>query len=231
MNIIQPKHIILDFGKVIADSSTGHWFITPNFYQIIGQEKINLDEFDRILIQYDHIISSEMKDEKEEYEAFTSLYNHIAQELPEIKNPEGLGEKIAYDFVFNDKRVKLYEDTKECLKKLAEQYPLILLSDNWPSASRIMENLGIKCYFTQIYISSIYHVQKKQGVFFDYPINDFQINPQEAIFVDDNPTLLPIAEEKQLIPILMDRENDHENDSKYKRATSLVDLVNWLKSN
>ncbi len=229
MNMDLLKYIILDFGKVIADTSTGHWFITPNFYSIIGQEKINLDEFNRILTRYDHIISSQMKDEKEEYQAFTSLYNHIAQELPEIKNPEGLGEKIAYDFVFNDQRVNLYQDTKESLKKLAEQYPLILLSDNWPSASRIMKNLGIECYFSQIYISSIYHVQKKQGVFFDYPINDFQINPQEALFVDDNPTLLPIAEKKQLIPILMDRENDYVGKTKYKRVTSLTDLVNWLK--
>lgn len=229
MNMDLLKYIILDFGKVIADTSTGHWFITPNFYSIIGQEKINLDEFNRILTQYDHIISSQMKDEKEEYQAFTSLYNHIAQELPEIKNPEGIGEKIAYDFVFNDQRVNLYQDTKESLKKLAEQYPLILLSDNWPSASRIMKNLGTECYFSQIYISSIYHVQKKQGVFFDYPINDFQINPQEALFVDDNPTLLPIAQKKQLIPILMDRENDYVGKTKYKRVTSLTDLVNWLK--
>lgn len=229
MNMDLLKYIILDFGKVIADTSTGHWFITPNFYSIIGQEKINLDEFNRILTRYDHIISSQMKDEKEEYQAFTSLYNHIAQELPEIKNPEGLGEKIAYDFVFNDQRVNLYQDTKESLKKLAEQYPLILLSDNWPSASRIMKNLGIECYFSQIYISSIYHVQKKQGVFFDYPINDFQINPQEALFVDDNPTLLPIAEKKQLIPILMDRENDYVGKTKYKRVTSLKELVNWLE--
>jgi hypothetical protein len=47
--------------------------------------------------------------------------------------------------------------------------------------------------------------------------------------VDDNPTLLPIAEKKQLIPILMDRENDHVGNTKYKRVTSLTDLVNWLK--
>ena len=43
MNI---KNIIFDIGGVLANPKSGHWFITPNFYNIIDinlidEEKLN----------------------------------------------------------------------------------------------------------------------------------------------------------------------------------------------
>ena len=39
------KYIILDFGKVIAGPTTGHWDITPKFLELIDINKINIEKF------------------------------------------------------------------------------------------------------------------------------------------------------------------------------------------
>lgn len=38
MNI---KNIIFDIGGVLADSKSGNWFITPNFWNIIDKNIVN----------------------------------------------------------------------------------------------------------------------------------------------------------------------------------------------
>ena len=38
----KTKYLILDFGLVLGKPKTGNWFITPNFYEIIGKNKIDL---------------------------------------------------------------------------------------------------------------------------------------------------------------------------------------------
>ena len=40
--IKQQKYIILDFGLVLGKPKTGEWFITPNFFEILRTEKIDL---------------------------------------------------------------------------------------------------------------------------------------------------------------------------------------------
>lgn len=39
------KNIIFDNGGVLSAPKTGHWFITPNFWNILGiEEKENIDK-------------------------------------------------------------------------------------------------------------------------------------------------------------------------------------------
>ena len=61
-----------------------------------------------------------------------------------------------------------------------------MLSDNWPCVIPYMKENKIYHYFDKIYVSSIYGVEKKDKVFFDYPLKDFNIKPGEALFIDDN---------------------------------------------
>ena len=69
-----------------------------------------------------------------------------------------------------------------------------------------MKYYGIYDLFTKVYVSSIYGEEKKDKIFFDNPINDFNIKPNEAIFIDDNEVLLDIAVSKGFEVRLMDRE-------------------------
>ena len=145
-------------------------------------------------------------------------------ELKLVKSPEEVSEKLAEDFVYNEEKYIMYDDVYEFLERESQKYILILLSDNWPCVYAILKNWGIDKFFTKIYISSEYHALKKDGLLFDYAINEFKIKKNEAIFVDDNPELLEIADKKKLIPILMDRNNLHKDYSTYKRIQNLEEL-------
>lgn len=220
----EQKYLILDFGLVLGKPKTGNWFITPNFYEIIGKNKIDLKRLNVLFNKYNENISKKIITKEEEYKAFKEFYLNIVNELKIVKNPEEVSEKLAEDFVYNEEKYIMYDDVYEFLEKESQKYIIILLSDNWPCVYAILKNWGIDKFFTKIYISSEYHALKKDGLLFDYAINEFKIKKNEAIFVDDNPELLEIADKKKLIPVLMDRNNLHKDYSTYKKINNLQNM-------
>ena len=70
----------------------------------------------------------------------------------------------------------------------------------------------------------IYGQLKKDGDFFDNPIRDFNIKKNEAIFIDDNETLLEVASSKGFEVRLMDREGKLKN-SKFKIINDLSSIL------
>lgn len=220
----KTKYLILDFGLVLGKPKTGNWFITPNFYEIIGKNKIDLKRLNVLFNKYNENISKKIITKEEEYKAFKEFYLNILNELKIVKNEEETAEKLAEDFVYNEDKYIMYDDVYEFLEKQSQKYILILLSDNWPCVYAILKNWGIDKFFTKIYISSEYPGLKKDGLLFDYAMNEFKIKKDEAIFVDDNPELLEVADKKKLIPVLMDRTNLHKDYSKYKRIQNLEEI-------
>ena len=220
----KTKYLILDFGLVLGKPKTGNWFITPNFYEIIGKNKIDLKRLNVLFNKYNENISKKIITKEEEYKAFKEFYLNILNGLKIVKNEEETAEKLAEDFVYNEDKYIMYDDVYEFLEKQSQKYILILLSDNWPCVYAILKNWGIDKFFTKIYISSEYPALKKDGLLFDYAMNEFKIKKDEAIFIDDNPELLEVADKKKLIPVLMDRANLHKDYSKYKRIQNLEEL-------
>ena len=220
----EQKYLILDFGLVLGKPKTGNWFITPNFYEIIGKNKIDLKRLNVLFNKYNENISKKIITKEEEYKAFKEFYLNIMNELKIVKNPEEVSEKLAEDFVYNEEKYIMYDDVYEFLEKESQKYIIILLSDNWPCVYAILKNWGIDRFFTKIYISSEYPALKKDGLLFDYAINEFKIKKNEAIFIDDNPELLEIADKKKLIPILMDRNNLHNDYGTYKKINNLQSI-------
>lgn len=207
------KYIILDFGKVLAYPTTGDWFITPLFLKLVDMTQIDREQILKVMNNYNYIISRSASTLEEEYNIFYDFYKNV---LNDIKYPVtgDIIHNLAHDITYNDNKYGFYDNIDEELEKLSKKYTLLLLSDNWPCAFHIMNNRGIDKYFKKIYISSVYGVQKKEGVFFDYPINDFNIKEGEAIFIDDNEELLDIAVTKGLEVRLMDRSEENKK-SKY----------------
>ena len=220
----KTKYLILDFGLVLGEPKTGNWFITPNFYEIIGKNKIDLKRLNVLFNKYNENISKKIITKEEEYKAFKEFYLNILNELKIVKNEEETAEKLAEDFVYNEDKYIMYDDVYEFLEKQSQKYILILLSDNWPCVYAILKNWGIDKFFTKIYISSEYPALKKDGLLFDYAMNEFKIKKDEAIFIDDNPELLEVADKKKLIPVLMDRNNLHNDYSTYKKINDLQNM-------
>lgn len=217
------KYIILDYGDVLAYPATGNWFITTNFFELINKEKIDIDKFNNAVSKASSIISKKMITELDEEKAFIEVYKVILSDLNLDVDIDDVSKKLAFDFVYSDTKHLLYKEVKESLERLSHDYKLILLSDNWPCAYRLLKKWCILDYFEKVYISSEYEMLKKDKIFFDLPIKEFSINNGEALFIDDKEYLLDIAKEKGLEVLLMDRTCEKQ-DSKYKIITSLIEL-------
>ena len=174
---MKVKYLVLDFGKVLAYPVSGNWFITPNFYKYVDKNKIKIED---LKIAFNQNAGKEIGDilenEKEEIEMFKNFYKKAFKQIKyENKNIDDISLNCAIDFVKNNDKYKLYDDTYLSLEKLSKKYKLICLSDNWPSGRRYMKDLKIYDLFEKVYISSDYGYTKKELLLFDHPIKDFDI--------------------------------------------------------
>lgn len=215
------KYAVLDFGKVLAFPTTGEWFITPLFHKLIDMNKVNKEEILASIAKHNDIISRPAKTLEEEYQIFYDLYGLIFKDI-NYEVSYDIIHSLAHNFTYESDKYGFYDNIEEELEYLASKYKLILLSDNWPCAIPIMESMGLDKYFEKMYISSIYNSKKEEGIFFDYPIKDFNIKEGEAVFVDDNESLLDVAVTKGLDVRLMDRDNKVQ--SKYTKINSLFEI-------
>lgn len=214
------KYIILDFGNVLFYPVTGNWFITPSFYEDLSNYNIDESVFLSNINKYSYILNKKIITLDEEYNMFYNFYKNV---LSDFNVDDNIISKIAYDFVYSDDKYNLYDGVIDELEGLKNTYKLILLSDNWPCMYRILKHNNIDKYFDKMYSSSDYGVKKEDGILFDYPINEFNIKAGEAIFIDDNESLLDVAVTKGLIVRHMDRESIIIN-SKYKRINNLKNI-------
>lgn len=219
---MQKEYLILDFGKVLAGPRMENWFLTPNFFKILGIDKIELEKFKEAVKKYNYYLSLPMRNEADEFICFSGFYNDILTELG-YSPTDNIIEEIADDWTYNDDKFKFYPRIKEELSYLSDKYKLLILSDNWPSVLRIMHNNDTYKYFERIYVSSIYECDKTERIFFEYPVSDYKLVGKKTIFVDDDVKNLYTASLLDLTPILMDRDNEKPK-VKYKTINSLFDL-------
>ena len=216
------KYIILDFGKVIAGPTTGDWFITPAFIEKVDMSLIDKDAFQESIKNNSELKDGVIKTLEEEYDAFYELYKLALKDIG-YKDYE-VSKEIAYNFVYENDKYKFYKNVAKQIRKLKENYKIILLTDNWPCILRILKEKRMIKLFDDIYVSSMYGYQKKDGILFDRVIIDYDIQPDEALFIDDNEDLLNIAFAKGLDVRLMDRNNEIMG-SKYKIVHDLDNVI------
>lgn len=214
------KYIVLDFGNVIAKPTTGHWDMTPVFQELVDMKDLDLKKFQELRNKYGYILSEKINTLEEEYDMFFRFYEPILKGLGYSKE---IADEIAYDRTYNSSKYTLYENINNELSLLKNKYKLILLTDNWPCVYDYLREYNLDNYFEKIYVSSEYGVEKKDKTLFDYPISDFNMNMNEALFIDDNEINLDAALEKGFDVILMDRENVVKK-SKYKIIYDLKDI-------
>ena len=64
------RNIIFDIGGVLAKPKSGYWFITPNFWNIVNKDLINIEELKVSLKKYLSLQTQEPKIEKDEHKMF-----------------------------------------------------------------------------------------------------------------------------------------------------------------
>ena len=229
MKINGIKAILFDSGRTLNIPSTGHWFITPNFRNIVRDSKFIYTEtqLDNAMTKACEHINKILLVESEEHEfsMFKEFYEIVLSEIkyPSINNE--IIELLARDNVYNDEKFLFFDDVEPSLMKLKEKYLLGVVSDTWPSLERVFINKNLKQYFSTFIISSVYGSYKAEKKLFKIAIEELDIKPQEAIFVDDSESNLVAAEEFGMIPILIDRYDTKDLNSRYPIIRSLNELL------
>ena len=217
------KYVVLDFGKVLVFPTTGDWHITPKFLELIDINKVDKEQLNELIKKYSYLLSEKLITLEEEYDMFIRFYDDILSNLNIPNYDIGIAKEIAHDRTYNHSKYTLYDDIYSELDKLREKYKLILLTDNWPCVTKYLKDNKLDRYFEKVYISSVYQTLKKDGLFFDYPIKDFNIKKGEALFIDDTEENLDAAIDKGFDVLLMDREKEVHS-SKYRIINDLYNL-------
>ncbi len=217
------KYLVLDFGNVLVTPTTGDWHMTPKFLELIDINKLNMDKYNEMFDKYKHLLSEKLLTQEEEYDMFIRFYDGILSNVGYQGYTKKIALDIAYDRTYNNSKYTLCDNVKEELTKLKEKYTLLMITDNWPCVISYMKDNGLYDFFDKIYISSVYHELKKDGLFFEHSISDYDIKPGEALFIDDTESLLDVASKKGFDCVLMDRYKNNVS-TKYKVIKDLSDI-------
>lgn len=185
------KAILVDSGRVLNGPTTGHWFITPNFFNYVNKKKFKA--LDKKLINNAFSKAGEymaeqsyILNEEEEYAHFTQYYKIFSRELPALKLTDELIKAIAEDLVYNYNKYKFYKDAAKIIPELSKNYKLAVVSDAWPSLENVFKEAGLRDYFSSFVISSIKGVTKPSELMYKTALEELKVLPEEAIFIDDN---------------------------------------------
>lgn len=221
------KSILFDSGRVLNRPLTGHWFISPNFFEYVNKEKFLSIEKERINNAFSNVKKylfnvKLIKNREEELIHFSNFYKLFSENLPElqIKNIENL----AKDMVYNTSKYVFYEDVKEVIPRLKNKYKMAVVSDAWPSLENVFIDTDMKKYFEIIVISTQIGTLKPDPRMYEIAIEGLKVNNSEAIFIDDNINNCLGAERLGIKSILMSRENFNENRETNKTMLVVKDL-------
>ncbi len=228
MNMNNIKAILFDSGRTLNVPRTGHWFITPNFINIINDTSFQYTEdqlSEAMNKACDHINKMLLvKTEEDEFAMFKEFYEIVLKEIKYASINEEIINSLASDNVHNDHKFYFFDDVEPGLQRLKDKYILGVVSDTWPSLERVFINKSLRKYFSTFVMSSIYGSYKAEKVLFKIAIEEIGVKPEEVIFIDDSESNLVAAEDFGMIPILIDRYDRNDIESKYPIIKSLNDL-------
>ena len=223
------KAILFDSGRTLNVPRTGHWFITPRFYEIIDKGILTNNPvvlnnaMDKASDYINKILT--VSTEEEEFLMFKEFYKILLNEIEYPFIDDNILNALAEDNVYNDEKFLFFDDVEPLLKELEKKYMLGVVSDTWPSLERVFINKGLKKYFSTFIMSSIYGTCKAEKTLFKIALDELNLEPNETLFVDDSESNLDAAKEFGLTPILIDRYDRKDLQSKYPIIRSLEELL------
>jgi putative hydrolase of the HAD superfamily len=185
------KAILFDSGRVLNVSATGHWFITPNFFNYVdkkifssisaSKKRLAFNKAGEYIRKQNLII-----DEDEEYKHFFQYYKIFLTCLPELQLKDEDVHAITKDYVYNYSKYRFFDDVINVIPELSKSYKLAVVSDAWPSLENVFREAGLRNYFSSFVISSKKGVTKPDDLMYKTALDELNVLPEEAIFIDDN---------------------------------------------
>lgn len=185
------KAVLFDSGRVLNGPFTGHWFITPNFWEYVDKnifDTIDKDKVASAFIEADKYIIAQklMTTKEEEYQHFIQFYEIFSSQLPELDLTYDAIKSIAKDLVFNPKKYVFYDDALVVIPELKSKYKLAVVSDAWPSLLDVYEENKLTSSFDSIVISSFLGTTKPDSKMYYTALEELNVKPEEAVFIDDS---------------------------------------------
>lgn len=212
---------------------TGNWFIPPRFFEYIDKgtfEQIEDEDMHRAFRRaYDYIDKQLLiETEEDEYHHFVEFYNLFSKELPSLNLDEERIEMLAKDLVYNEQKYVFYEDVQQVIIQLHKKYQLGIVSDAWPSLISIYEKAGLRHYFSTFIVSSLKGVMKPNKLMFTSALEELGIQPEEAIFIDDNPDNCDGANRIGINVIVLNRDKDKKVHTVHPQISGLHEIMSML---
>lgn len=185
------KAVLIDSGWVMNRPVSGHWFITPNFFSYVDKNKFKAVSPKEIYSAFNkaaEYINNQnlIISEEEEYLHFLEYYRIFSNELVQLELQDEHIKAITEDLVCNYSKYQFYKDAINIIPNLSRKYKLAVVSDAWPSLENVFIKAGLRDYFSSFVISSIKGVTKPHEAMYKTALEELEVSPDEAIFVDDS---------------------------------------------
>lgn len=185
------KAVLFDSGRVLNGPVTGHWFITPNFWDYVDKavfESIESSEIQVAFREADKYINTQklITTKEFEFECFIKFYEIFSNHLPELNLTKDKIKLIANDLVYNPEKYVFYDDALKVIPELCKRYKLGIVSDAWPSLLDVYDKNNVTQYFDSIIISSIIGASKPDSTMYATALKELDVSPDEAVFIDDS---------------------------------------------
>ncbi|NMM53938.1 HAD family hydrolase [Paenibacillus aquistagni] len=228
------KAILFDSGRVLNQPRTGHWFMPPKFFSYVDKnsfEQLETSSLQRAF-QYSLTRLHEQKyvrTEEEEYALFVQFYSDVAEQMPALQLSQQSIEGLAQDVVYNYDKFLFPDDVFEVVPRLSAAYSLGVVSDTWPSLERVFHQVGLREYFSTFIMSSMLGVSKPHERMYTTALEALNVQPHEAIFIDDNLVNLEGAKALGLQTVWMLRDHEQTVEGAYTSMRDLRELEAMLK--
>jgi len=185
------KALLLDSGWVLNRPVNGHWFIPPNFFNYVDEKAFKLldrKQRNNAFYKAGNYISKQalIVDTQEELVHFLEYYKIFSKELPQLGLTNQHIKAIAEDLVFNCNKYGFYQDVVLMIPELCKKYKLAVVSDAWPSLENVFIKSGLRDHFSSFIISSAMGITKPHELMYKAALEELNVSPAEAIFIDDN---------------------------------------------
>ena len=206
------KAILLDCGGVMVSPTLGDWLLPPCFERVLGEDfaDVWLDRFRRARAKHIHLLPDTLHitTDEEEFLAFLDFFPVVFAEMGRPLSGAEC-ERLAALQVYRDDRYSFFGDVFAYLKKWRAKYRIGIVSDAPPSTERILRNAGIMDLVHGATFSFELGVLKPHRSMFEAALSKFDIEPSEAVFVDDYPSKMSGALELGIHCVQMRRPMPH----------------------
>ena len=226
------KTIALDYGNVLARPASGNWMLPKNLKEVLGargtlQFIAGAAKLPELMKQGMEYLDSnhKLQTEEEEYEQFAEFYRILFGGCGIKKDLDSICGELARGTINGAGGIVLYDDTLPGIRAMKERWQVLVISDNWPSLKRRLEESGVAPLLDGLVMSCDHGVTKSKGPrLFEIAVEQYGIAPEETLFVDDSEKNLGQAKALGFHVALMDRDGK-VTQSEYPIVRDLAEVM------